>query len=200
MHKPISEKDKKTFVRLYLEKKVSMRDIARQFHIGETAVHKWLHRLNVPIRTRSEAMKGIVKSEEHRRKISEDHKTRFLGAGNPNWKRGEKIKGKLNPNWKNGISGWQSMVRGSADYRRWRKAVFERDNYTCRSCNHRGGYLQADHIKPFAFYPELRLKVSNGRTLCLKCHRKTFFGTKHRYYLMKNEVNSVEVQERTIPS
>lgn len=55
----------------------------------------------------------------------------------------------------------------------WRKAIFERDNYTCQLCGLRGGPLHADHIKPYAAYPELRWELSNGRTLCVPCHKKT---------------------------
>lgn len=33
--------------------------------------------------------------------------------------------------------------------------------------------LHADNIKPFALYPELRFEVTNGRTLCIPCHKKT---------------------------
>lgn len=65
------------------------------------------------------------------------------------------------------------LLRGSARYREWRTAVFERDDYTCQECGERGGALQADHIKPFAFYPELRFDLDNGRTLCVPCHRRT---------------------------
>ena len=64
-------------------------------------------------------------------------------------------------------------IRQSAKYKAWRTLVFERDDYTCRGCGQHGGYLHADHIKPFALYPELRFEVSNGRTLCVPCHKKT---------------------------
>lgn len=71
-------------------------------------------------------------------------------------------------------------LRQSWAYKKWRLAVFERDNYTCVACgdrNHAGRgetvVLQADHIKPFALHPELRFDVSNGRTLCVPCHRAT---------------------------
>ena len=64
-------------------------------------------------------------------------------------------------------------VRGSKEYDAWRSEVFRRDDYTCKSCGQRGGKLHADHIKPFALFPELRLDVSNGRTLCKPCHLKT---------------------------
>lgn len=66
-----------------------------------------------------------------------------------------------------------TKIRKSSEYRIWRKQVFERDDYTCKLCGEKGGRLNADHIKPFASYPELRLVLSNGRTLCLPCHYKT---------------------------
>lgn len=65
------------------------------------------------------------------------------------------------------------LIRKSIPYQEWRKAVFARDNYTCQHCGIRGVYLHADHIKRFADYPELRLELTNGRTLCADCHRKT---------------------------
>jgi HNH endonuclease/NUMOD3 motif len=82
------------------------------------------------------------------------------------------------PNWKGGISPMHERERKRANYGEWRKAVFERDNHTCQMCSARSKAgnrvrLNADHIKPFSKYPELRLELSNGRTLCEPCHRKT---------------------------
>lgn len=64
-------------------------------------------------------------------------------------------------------------IRHTKAYRDWRKAVFERDDYTCQICFKRGGVLNADHIKPFTHHKELRFSLENGRTLCIECHRKT---------------------------
>jgi 5-methylcytosine-specific restriction endonuclease McrA len=65
------------------------------------------------------------------------------------------------------------LLRNSKEFRQWRKAVFERDNWTCQTCFKRGGVLHPHHIKPFAFFPELRFSVANGQTLCESCHRLT---------------------------
>ncbi len=83
------------------------------------------------------------------------------------------LRGASNPNWKGGITPENKKIRASAEYKAWRTAVFERDGYTCVACGQRGGTLHADHIQPFCAHPELRLEVSNGRTLCFACHAKT---------------------------
>lgn len=75
--------------------------------------------------------------------------------------------------WKGGVSKSNDRIRHSAPYKLWRKSVFERDGFTCVWCGHNGGHLNADHIKPFAYFPELRFDINNGRTLCFSCHMKT---------------------------
>ena len=82
-------------------------------------------------------------------------------------------KGREHPNWKGGITPINKLIRHSFIYIQWRQAIFERDNYTCQFCFKRGGILHADHIKSFALFPELRFELSNGRTLCVDCHKKT---------------------------
>lgn len=54
----------------------------------------------------------------------------------------------------------------------WRRQVFERDNFTCQHCGTKGGNLHAHHIKEWSKFPELRIEVSNGLTLCISCHDK----------------------------
>lgn len=64
-------------------------------------------------------------------------------------------------------------IRKSLDYRLWRESVFKRDSWTCVLCSKKGVKIHADHIKPFAYFPELRFELTNGRTLCVPCHMKT---------------------------
>lgn len=123
--------------------------------------------------------KGRVVSAETRAKLSKAHTGR---KGRPLTKAEKENlskfwKGRRKPeehwSWKGGISSENYKLRRSTEYKQWRTSVFERDKYTCQSCGVVGGRLNADHIKPFADYPELRFELSNGRTLCEPCHRKT---------------------------
>lgn len=57
-------------------------------------------------------------------------------------------------------------------YVEWRTKVYERDNYTCQCCgDNRGNDLNAHHLNSYSRYPESRLSIENGVTLCNKCHR-----------------------------
>ena len=75
--------------------------------------------------------------------------------------------------WKGGKTKQEKIIRTSAAYKKWRTEIFKRDGYICQHCGKRGGYLHADHINPFANYPELRFDINNGRTLCVTCHQQT---------------------------
>lgn len=123
------------------------------------------------------------KDPEYRKRMSEVHKgykypkDRISATkGKPAWNKGLKgyMSGEKHWNWQGGKVEALKVLRNSLDYKQWRKTVFERDDYTCQCCGKRdGSELQADHVKPFAFFPELRFAVENGRTLCVECHRAT---------------------------
>jgi len=113
-------------------------------------------------------------SEETKQKIS-DHQRK-------NTHTGEK-----SPNWRGGLRTERQRAMGRWEYREWRQAVFARDNWTCQSCNVRGCYLEADHIKPWCAFPALRYDVDNGRTVCKPCHMKLdTHGRKAMKYMENN--------------
>lgn len=106
---------------------------------------------------------GKTRSEETRRRIS----AAKIGKKNP------LIAGEKSNFWKGGISPENRRLRSSLEYRLWRKSVFERDRWTCIWCGYKGTHIEADHIKRWADFPELRFAIDNGRTLCKPCHRTT---------------------------
>lgn len=105
---------------------------------------------------------GFVKGSRHTEEAKEKVRQSLLGK-----------RGSLSRNWQGGKTNESVIIRYSSEAKVWRKAILERDNYTCKGCKVRGGKLEVDHIKPFAYFPELRLELSNGRTLCRPCHKAT---------------------------
>lgn len=94
--------------------------------------------------------------------------------------------GALSGGWRGGVTKVNESIRRSKKYKKWRAGVLERDGHKCVQCGS-GLDLNADHIKPFALYPELRFELTNGRTLCVVCHRKTpTYGNKKMYNKQKN--------------
>lgn len=133
-------------------------------------------------------MLGTIETAEHKHKISLALKGKMPKYIPHGWNKGipmlpelkEKLrlshlgkKGSLSGNWKGGITPINMIIRSSEEYKLWRLAVFARDNYTCIWCGEKGKKLNADHIKPFAYFPELRFAIDNGRTLCVDCHKTT---------------------------
>jgi ribosomal protein S14 len=115
---------------------------------------------------------GMEVSIDTRRKISTANRGKRCGLDSPNWKGGK--------------TSLLLLLRSSSNMIDWRKAVFERDNYTCKICgdNH-GGNLNAHHIiylKNLIKIHNIKTReessnhlelwnISNGITLCEKCHK-----------------------------
>lgn len=128
------------------------------------------------------AQKGRIITEEARKKISKSVSISLMGnkrclGHKPSLetrkKLSEALKGEKCFWWDGGKTAVNSLVRRSLEYRLWREAVFKRDNWTCQECKKRGSTMHAHHIKPFYLFPELRLSIDNGMTLCIECHIKT---------------------------
>lgn len=145
----------------------------------------------------SKALTGKKLSEEHKKSISDSHK------GFTPWNKGKKglytlseetknkireaNSGKNHYNWQGGKTSEAMVIRNSIKYKAWRLDVYERDNYTCKKCSQRGGYLEAHHIESFNLNTAMRTEVNNGITFCKKCHRNF-----HNIYGYKNDKNQLK--------
>lgn len=132
---------------------------------------------------------GIPRTEEMKRK----NRLANIGKSHPS------IAGSNHPNWKGGITPLRIQIRLCFKYRKWTSDIFIRDNFTCQNCGKRGGNLEVHHLKQYALILKINniktlrdaleckelWDISNGKTLCKSCHRKTFI-------FMKRFPNKIE--------
>ena len=157
-------------------------------------------------------MLGKKHSEETKKKMSLTRKGRYFAPKHRQFKlhlkykklklKSEKkvrqyLKGDQSPNWKGGITPINLSLRMSLKYRVWRDFVFQRDNWTCQSCQLKHPRkIEGHHIEPFSvLLMKNKIKsveeglnceelwnVNNGLTLCTYCHKKTdSYGNKKLY-------------------
>lgn len=62
-------------------------------------------------------------------------------------------------------------------YIEWHDKVFKRDDNTCQHCGSIKSLI-AHHIKSYTEFPDLRIDINNGITLCRSCHNKHDKGIK----------------------
>ena len=188
MNKLASKKIEK-IVKLYKNGK-TLAEVSTILKVNVSTVSKYIKKKKI-MRSCSEAKTGrkILKfTDEHKRKI---------GMSNKNKKRTKETKEKLSKakinkygeetnNWKGGKTPLNQLIRHSFKNKAWIHSTFERNNYTCKVCKKRGGNLNAHHIKLFniiikenniktlkeAIFCDDLWNLSNGITLCEKCHKK----------------------------
>jgi len=98
-----------------------------------------------------------------------------------------RMTGENNPLWKGGNS---DADRRNSEYKNWRVAIFQRDNFTCQVCGYINGKgikrkdLNAHHIISWTRMPQLRYLIDNGVTVCIDCHKKIhkMFGSPRTQY------------------
>lgn len=138
-------------------------DSGRKFERG--------HTIN---RGRISPLRGCRHSEETKAKIREKRALQVITEETrKKMSKAQLARREQNHLWKGGITAENKRLRNRLEYKLWRDTVYKRDDYTCQFCGVRGVALHADHIKPFAYFPELRFEISNGRTLCVPCHKTT---------------------------
>lgn len=85
--------------------------------------------------------------------------------------RAKTMRGQRHGSWKGGVTEPTRAIRASDANKKWRQAVFERDNFTCQNCGVVRSGINAHHIFSFTGFPEHRFDVWNGITLCTTCHK-----------------------------
>jgi len=80
--------------------------------------------------------------------------------------------GEKNSQWNSNKTNEERVIeRKLIENSEWIQKVLKRDNYTCQRCNDNKGHnLNAHHLEGYHWCIELRFELSNGVTLCEKCH------------------------------
>jgi len=152
--------DREKLYEMYIRQELSISQIAKRYSCGKTVIHKWLHKLNIPVRRRKEAIqkRKYRKTKEH---IAKHRKSLVVNG---------KVSKNKNPNWNNGIS----YEPYSADFdEKLKERIRKRDNYTCQYCKKSESELKGYHKKNTIHhvdYDKTNCREDNLITLCRKCN------------------------------
>lgn len=116
--------------------------------------------------------KKNVYSEETLKRIS------LASIGRPSWNKNKKVPAITGANHYLWIKDRTKIIekhrlRATNEWKKWREAVFKRDNFTCQECGQISGYLEPHHIIPIRLDDNKLFNLNNGITLCRPCHKKT---------------------------
>lgn len=85
-------------------------------------------------------------------------------------KRSGKNHYRYNPNLTKEERLQRDMFNG--EIKKWRNAIYKRDNYTCGKCGNVGHKLNAHHLNSWNTHESERFDLDNGQTLCKTCHKE----------------------------
>lgn len=190
----------------YWDREMNSRDIAELAYGKRTHgpnITGWMKKLGIPVRSRTDAVALQWKDNHERRNQQKKLAVKYMGADTPSrvrliqtmqteeYKKKQRISktgerngmfGKFkeeNPRWNPDLTDEDRLdTRNYNEYYKWRRLVFERDNYICQVCkDDQGGNLTAHHLNGYHWDKTGRTDVNNGVTLCEPCHKKF-----HRIY------------------
>lgn len=145
-HKPHSAETRKKMSESHRGKKRS------------AAFCKRLSEVNRELGRHPPGQKGVRWTEERRRWWSEYQRGKKRCPHSEKTKQllSSQRRGSKGSNWKGGVTDPNKLARRCVEFRRWREAVFVRDNFTCVKCHNRGSRLHPHHIFNFAEHLDLR--------------------------------------------
>lgn len=173
---------------LYLNKKLTLLEIGVLYKTTKQAVRYWMLKYGIKRRPLSVALKGRIPWNRGKKGVCYNTGRTHFRKGHPygnRFKCGYKpwnkdkpylqIMGKNNPNWAGGYEPYYGL-----NWRKQRKLVLIRDNYTCQECNITKNELvknpNVHHIIPFREFGRKRYEEANNLknliTLCNICHKK----------------------------
>ena len=160
-----------------IEEKKTLREIARIKGCSMPSVRRNAIKMGIAY---EKDMRIIIKRVRKRDGWAEKMKGNKYALGLVSHFKGKKrleISGDKHWNWQGGIAEdipRNQLFKGYGD---WRRSVYKRDGYRCVLCGHKkSGDLQAHHIKPVKSHKELVVRMDNGLTVCIKCHKEIHYG------------------------
>lgn len=223
MSNRVNQDFKKWLEYKYVTEQLSSREIANLLYDNEKNspnVLAWMHKLGVPVRDgsqsvalqyqkegRKELSRQIalvyLNSDKTRNKLRLTMQTKEYKEKSSKAKQGTKnpmygVRGTEHPKYNPELTEYQrANSRINGNKKSWRIGIFERDNFTCKSCGDKtGGNLVAHHLNCYKFFPEQRWDIDNGITLCSKCHRD--FHGRYGYNNKTTKENFEEYLKTTI--
>jgi 5-methylcytosine-specific restriction endonuclease McrA len=180
----VSESDKQQMIQMRANGKTG-KEIAREFGLSQSWVCYKLKEWGAP---KAKHYRQVVLSSEVKKKVISMYQSgmsvhavgdrigrsgdfvheRLKKWGIPLRPPANKLSGADSYCWKDHLTEEDRENNRNYIYH-WAKAVIKRDGEKCKLCN-REGKLTAHHLFCYAEYPELRVDINNGITLCHKCH------------------------------